>query len=192
MVDQEFEKLRFDERYEITTTEPWNFRKVGERKLLKQGLNNEGGHLRVWINDKMQYVHRLVANQYILNDSPETKTQVDHIDRNRLNNSLENLRWATPSENVMNRDNYEYQRQENEYLDAMPEDVYQINTYQSFDYEKYYYDAQNDRILMITVTNRIKVIKLGGKNKRISMIDINGKRHCLSHSALLDYCRNEF
>jgi len=52
--------------------------------------------------DKVRHsykISRLVALAYITNADPE-KTQVDHIDRNRLNDNVKNLRWVTPSENV--------------------------------------------------------------------------------------------
>jgi hypothetical protein len=45
-------------------------------------------------------IHRLLAIQYIPN--PENKPVVDHIDRNRFNNSIENLRWVTIRENGNN------------------------------------------------------------------------------------------
>jgi HNH endonuclease/NUMOD4 motif len=51
---------------------------------------------------KFQYlVHRLVSDTFIPN--PENKQCVDHIDRVRTNNRVENLRWATHRENCFNR-----------------------------------------------------------------------------------------
>lgn len=50
--------------------------------------------------DKFYPLHRLVAEHFVPNDSPETKTQVNHIDGNRNNNTAANLEWYTPSHNV--------------------------------------------------------------------------------------------
>jgi hypothetical protein len=47
------------------------------------------------------FIHRLLGKQYI--DNPDNKPEIDHIDRNKLNNSLENLRWVTRVENRRNR-----------------------------------------------------------------------------------------
>ena len=58
------------------------------------------GYLHARINKKYVYIHRLIASAFIPN--PTQKPVVDHIDRNVLNNSAENLRWATYSENGLN------------------------------------------------------------------------------------------
>uniref|UniRef100_A0A6C0ADX3 HNH nuclease domain-containing protein n=1 Tax=viral metagenome TaxID=1070528 RepID=A0A6C0ADX3_9ZZZZ len=49
----------------------------------------------------MYKVHRLVAISFLKN--PENKPTVDHIDRQRINNKVENLKWATSSEQNNNR-----------------------------------------------------------------------------------------
>jgi hypothetical protein len=46
------------------------------------------------------YVHRMVAELFIPNT--EHKPFIDHVDNNRLNNKVENLRWVTQTENMNN------------------------------------------------------------------------------------------
>lgn len=51
---------------------------------------------------KLRRVHRLVAEMFI--PKVEGKKFVDHIDRDKLNNRVDNLRWVTRKENSLNRD----------------------------------------------------------------------------------------
>ena len=46
-------------------------------------------------------IHRLLALHYL--DNPNEYEEVDHINRIRDDNRLENLRWATKSMNCLNR-----------------------------------------------------------------------------------------
>lgn len=74
------------------------------RKFLKKGDNGHG-YLVVRLfhegKAKTHKIHRLVALHYIPN--PENRREVDHIDRNKKNNDISNLRWATRSENCQNK-----------------------------------------------------------------------------------------
>ncbi len=72
-------------------------------RYLKTGDNGCGYRLVTLSNGetrKTMTVHRLVASHYIPN--PTNKEQIDHIDRNRANNDISNLRWATRQENMFN------------------------------------------------------------------------------------------
>ena len=76
---------------------------IGKGKFLKcYGDNN--GYLTIRLNGKMKKHHRLVGEAFIPN--PENKPQIDHIDRNRTNNHISNLRWATRQENMDNIGEY--------------------------------------------------------------------------------------
>ncbi len=49
-------------------------------------------------------VHRLVATAF--HPNPEQKEHVNHKNKDRCNNTLDNLEWMTHAENMHHRDNY--------------------------------------------------------------------------------------
>lgn len=80
---------------------------------LKTGLlkpcENSRGYMLVALNGKTKRLHRLVASAFIPN--PENKPQVNHIDGDPKNNSVENLEWNTNGENQIHR--YEELKKDN-------------------------------------------------------------------------------
>ena len=57
------------------------------------------GYVEVKVNNKTMKIHRMIAIAFNLPKRID-QTTVDHIDGNPSNNRLENLRWASPSEQV--------------------------------------------------------------------------------------------
>ena len=89
------------ENYEISKL--GNVRNRTTNKVLKCNLDGNGYYIiRLWSNKKAtsKCIHRLIGETFIPN--PDNKAFIDHKDGNIINNAIENLRWATSSENQMN------------------------------------------------------------------------------------------
>lgn len=74
-----------------------------KEKIIKGSLGKRG-YLEVSLckgSTKRHYtLHKLVMEHFVPN--PENKPCIDHIDGNKLNNQIENLRWVTYKENTNN------------------------------------------------------------------------------------------
>ena len=57
---------------------------------------------------KTHKVHRLVGEHYLSNI--DNKPQIDHINRDKSDNRVENIRWVTSSENALNKPDYNQQK----------------------------------------------------------------------------------
>lgn len=76
-----------------------NYGRTGRIKKLKLA-NHSTGYLKVWLPGKgAVFVHRLVAETFLPN--PENKPQVNHKNGTKNDNRVENLEWATLSENML-------------------------------------------------------------------------------------------
>lgn len=92
-------------KYEYDSTSPsglvYKIHAGNRRKGDFAGSRESNGYWRVQLHGKHAQAHRVV---WELHNGPiPDGLQVDHIDRNKDNNTIENLRLATSSTNNLNR-----------------------------------------------------------------------------------------
>jgi hypothetical protein len=105
---EEWKTLERIPKYEVSNYGKIRSTKNGKVKLLKVCVNNWGYELVCLSDGKKRYtsyIHRLVAEVFI----PTTNKAlvVNHKDKNKKNNIVNNLEWTTVMENMWHRDDTE-------------------------------------------------------------------------------------
>ena len=142
-----FEPLRVNNDYEISTDYPHVIRKKANGRVIKEHIGNNG-YVQLALLEKvngrnvshMYLKHRLIATQFI--ENPNDYAYIDHINRNKLDNRIENLRWCSSSENNKNRTSthgVEY-----DFFDDIDDEAVVVNDYGRHRFENYYYVPEED------------------------------------------------
>jgi len=96
----------FETLYQVSSEGRMMSLKCGRTKLMKTPTAN-GYPCVCLMKNKIKYVmrvHRLVAEAFL--QPVQDKPEIDHIDRNRTNNRVVNLRYADRSDQSINRGAY--------------------------------------------------------------------------------------
>ena len=181
----------FENDYEVETEPPHRIRRKCDGLMLKTTLHKATGYVLVSLNGEKYYYHRILAKHFIPN--PDDLPDVDHIDRNRANNTLENLRWVTRSQNNRNRTVKKYGKRE--FLDHAPNDIIEIRTFNDFEYpeNKYFFCGENDRVVLRVNDHKWQWLAQTPSQGylKINLRDINGRNHQVYMHKLINHFRNE-
>ena len=98
---EEWREIPVNDNYEASNL--GKIRNKKTKRILK--ACNSGGYSHVGLSHngltKSISVHQLVGKAFL--ENPENKQQINHIDKNGLNNNISNLEWATAAENNIHK-----------------------------------------------------------------------------------------
>lgn len=108
----------YEGRYQISSD--GKVKNVLKNKILKGTIF--AGYKGIQLFTKGKYksflIHRLIAEYFIPN--PENKPCIDHIDGNKMNNAISNLRWVSYKENSQNPITLQFLKQRTKEAMAKP------------------------------------------------------------------------
>ena len=170
-----------DNDYEIFDQNPYPIRRKGSDKVIGDYYSGNG-YVQCSLNGKSYQKHRIIAIQFIPN--PNNLPCIDHINHNRTDNRISNLRWCSSSDNNKNRTSS--RGITHEYLETIPcendEDIIEVRDYNEhlFDglyyIDNYFYQWNGIQYRRI----HINYSKKGLANVQIQ--DIDGKQVRISYS----------
>jgi hypothetical protein len=176
--------------YEITTDEPWQFRRMCDGKIVKPWSTKKNGYYRVRLDQKLRDIHKIIAEQFV--DNPDNLLEVDHVDRDKTNNSLSNLRFVSRGTNQRNKSGsmkgkFEYFNEIPDGFVSFPEYILRNGDIERF--ETLYVRLENGELEFITGNSEcqyryVKQSEIRGR-KHIRYYDSNGK-NCTIYFSRID------
>ena len=149
-----------DSDYEIYTDFPYYIRKKSNKHIISENIHSTG-YVRTTLHREKYLKHRIVALQFIPN--PNNFPEVDHINHDRSDYHIENLRWVSSSQNKQNQG--QMRNKLFEYFDEIPadeDDIIEVRDYGEHEFEDlyfaddyfYYYNGLNYKRLHINYNQR--------------------------------------
>jgi hypothetical protein len=170
----EWQQLRDFENYDIATNHPFQIRERSTSRIIAITFDaGADGYNRVWLNGKHYLHHRIIAQQFI--ENPENLPQIDHINRVKTDNRLENLRWISNSENQKNKASHDgiiY-----EFINELPEDAIVVENYNNHDFTDLYYSHSLRRFIFNNGVNyRLLYNRLKIHTYFVEVVDTQNRR----------------
>ena len=171
--------------YEILNDFPYTIRRKDNHYVVKECINKINGYASVCINSNKINKHQIIAKQFLPN--PNNLPQVDHLNKDRSDYHLSNLRWVSVRENMRNKSSNNGVSYE--FIDNIPDEAIVITHYDlkkerrvfaEKEYYYYYNEETEEDIFYQRITDevyRIMYINTAkGGRKFIVTRDINNKK----------------
>ena len=184
---REFVRMLQHPNYEIMVDFPHTIRRIDNKCEVKEWEDGRGYIcVNMYETDKKRIFkkHRLIAGQFIPN--PNNLPVIDHINHDKKDNRISNLRWVSSSTNNYNKSSHFGYRYE--FVDDLPEDVIIIDFYETrteireFEDNRYYYyyneDSNEDVFYGRINENVYKILHINtcrNGSRFVSLMDTNNK-----------------
>lgn len=172
-----------DNDYEIFSEYPYPIRRKGSDKVISESISKSLGYVECSLNRKTYRKHRIIGQQFIPN--PNNLPQIDHINGNRSDNRLENLRWVSVSDNQRNKTRWG--SHQFVFIDELPETAEPLERYNNHEFDDLWIDYENQKLYLF---NGVKYRELLQHQRVFSSYyrinDREGKTVYLPFSVLFD------
>ena len=175
-----WEEIRDYPNYLISKEYPHNIKRKKGNKLIALCDNGEG-YLKCMLDGKNCYHHRLVAKQFIPNDDPVNKTEIDHINHVRSDNHITNLRWVSHASNM--RNTASYNGKIFTFVKHISDSSIRIRTYGRRILDNYWYDENLREFYYEESPGRYRVLTVcvtRNDFEFVYMYDVNGEKFQLA------------
>ena len=130
-----------DKDYQIFSEEPYQIRRKTNKRIVKEHISKSTGYITCSLNNKPYSKHAIIAKQFIPN--PNNLPYVDHINRIKTDNRIDNLRFVSCSDNNKNKTSnngviYNY-------VDKLNDNSFEFTEYGNHHFTNYFYDIDADK-----------------------------------------------
>ena len=163
------ELIDFENDYEIFTEYPYQIRRKSDGLIISEWIN--GGYVKICLNNYNYLKHVIVAKQFLFNDDPINKTDVDHINHDKTDYHIENLRWVSRSDNCKNKSSHcgvKY-----EFIDELPNDCVIIDHYNQHRFDEHvFYSVSENQFYKEVAPSYYRLMHQNIKNRNSHYVSI--------------------
>ena len=173
-----YETLKADNEYEITSNiYPYIVRRKSNHYIVSI-WHNDKGYNYITLNGKKFKYHRVIALQWL--DNPNNLPEIDHLDRNKDNNRIQNLRWVSRKTNQENKGCYRGIKFN--FVDELSDNAIIVNSYNEHKFEFLYFDNNKfyfynglsyKELRYYTLKNGSLIVSTKDTSNKLTMICLN-------------------